>query len=669
MLQNKNNNPITHVFHVVAMICLSVCLQPIQAESIHIGGKFSANEIIPLDHLRNNPAYLSVYGKCLFDSGNKGLARIILVDEEGGEFLVGEWDKRFCTDSLFSDMCIETANLQQKRILYIKVIAHDAILHIDSLEWLSDSLSATSRALAHSNCVTPELRATQWNKYNAAYGMHWVAGRIDGMDYSYDNIKSVFYCDNDDYYSNGMEYYAGGLFELDSPNGDEQTEEKDEQSRDNSTFVSHFDWRNRHGKNWITSVKNQILPEEQSIYGNGGCWAFGPIAATEAITNLYFNQLLNIDLSEQEVGVCTGSDNSLAAGGSVCASHGGGYSYQALTYIKNSGVCDENCFPFVNNCTIPCSYKCTQPTEQLHIANYTSLSHKISTFKESLIHSGPIVSGLSHVAIWSNNNGVDTSRCGHCMCMVGYGTIAAGDALSFLADTTYNTCAIDTVIPIGDPLIGKTYWIFKNSYGETWGHNGYMYAVFPENSSGYLRNVSSSYKIFSPITSINYSDYDIAITDSDNDGYYFWGLGPKPANCPICCPDIPDGDDSDPTKAEMDTYGNFATYSFPYSTLTVSSNTTWNTNRTQCGNIIVTNNATLTITAELTMNPAAKIIVQDGGTVIVDAGSVVNATVDVQSSSKIILRNNGTLYLKRWGDLNVHLGAEADITYGRVLLQ
>lgn len=56
MLQNKNNNPITHVFHVVAMICLSVCLQPIQAESIHIGGKFSANEIIPLDHLRNNPA-------------------------------------------------------------------------------------------------------------------------------------------------------------------------------------------------------------------------------------------------------------------------------------------------------------------------------------------------------------------------------------------------------------------------------------------------------------------------------------------------------------------------------------------------------------------------------------------------------------------------------------
>ena len=69
------------------------------------------------------------------------------------------------------------------------------------------------------------------------------------------------------------------------------------------------------------------------------------------------------------------------------------------------------------------------------------------------------------------------------------------------------------------------------------------------------------------------------------------------------------------------------------------------------------------------MNPAAKIIVQDGGTVIVDAGSVVNATVDVQSSSKIILRNNGILYLKRWGDLNVHLGAEADITYGRALLQ
>lgn len=68
------------------------------------------------------------------------------------------------------------------------------------------------------------------------------------------------------------------------------------------------------------------------------------------------------------------------------------------------------------------------------------------------------------------------------------------------------------------------------------------------------------------------------------------------------------------------------------------------------------------------MNPAAKVIVQNGGTLIVNAGTIQNATIDVQSSAKIQLLNNGTLYLKQFGNLNVRLGAEADIVQGRVLL-
>lgn len=492
MLQNRNINTITRIVLCVNMAAFT-CLHHVQAESMHVNEMYSANKIISLENVRSNIAYISAYGKCRFGSDSKGLARIILIDDDDNEYLIGEWDKRFCTDSLFSNMCVETVNLQEKP-LHIKVVVHNATLYIDSLEWFSNFPSSADYSMSRST-ITPEQKADQWNKYNAAFGKHWIARKINGIDYSYDNIKSIFYCDDDNYYPIGIEYYAGGIFDYQDITEYTSDEISDNRGRDNHAFADHFDWRNRHGMNWITSVKNQKLPEEHGKYGNGGCWAFGPIAATEAITNLYYNQLLNVDLSEQEVGVCAGDDNSLAAGDSICASHGGGYSYQALRYIKNSGVCDENCFQFVNNCTIPCSNKCTNPDELLHIANYTHLSNTTSSFKEALIHSGPIVSGLSHVAIWNNYNGIDTSRCGHCMCMVGYGTIAAEDALSFMADTTYNTCAIDTIIPTGDPLIGQTYWIFKNSYGETWGHNGYMYAVFPETSSGVLRNTSSSYRV------------------------------------------------------------------------------------------------------------------------------------------------------------------------------
>ncbi len=67
-----------------------------------------------------------------------------------------------------------------------------------------------------------------------------------------------------------------------------------------------------------------------------------------------------------------------------------------------------------------------------------------------------------------------------------------------------------------------------------------------------ISNIDWTHAVKTPITSVS-KNYNVTYEDADGDGYYWWGLGPKPANCPG--PDQADGDDSDPTKGPLDQYG------------------------------------------------------------------------------------------------------------------
>jgi len=89
----------------------------------------------------------------------------------------------------------------------------------------------------------------------------------------------------------GFEYYTGGVFEYSeaSPNSASSA-----QTFDIGNKV--WDWRNVHGENWLTGVRNQ-----GSI---GTCWLFATIGAIEAGINLYYNQHLDLDLSEQMILDC-----------------------------------------------------------------------------------------------------------------------------------------------------------------------------------------------------------------------------------------------------------------------------------------------------------------------------------------------------------------------------
>ena len=104
-----------------------------------------------------------------------------------------------------------------------------------------------------------------------------------------------------------------------------------------------YDLRNVNGVNYITAVKDQG--------GCGSCVAFGVCASIEGRYRRQRNdELLAVDLSEAQL-----FDRYGRQQGRNCGN--GWWPDQALEAVKNGGLADETCYPYVagdENCTRPC---------------------------------------------------------------------------------------------------------------------------------------------------------------------------------------------------------------------------------------------------------------------------------------------------------------------------
>ncbi len=607
---------------------------------------------------------LSISGHSQLNS-DTSLVRVLLVDNQGKSYLVYEDFYLTASNIAFQDMAFETAYLDSVTPNKLKIIIRDATLYLNDVSYsygdevVTRNSGLDRKTLAKMQQQTQEeYMIDRWNEYNEANNNYWFAGKTTLSGLSYEAKKAALGATSDAYQSDGLEYYVGGIYVMRSY--DEITNNRSKNisrpiipTPSYTSYVESFDWRNRHGRNWMTPVKNQTEPIVHDSIGNGGCWAFAACATVESKMNLQFNQLLDYDLSEQELGSCT--DGKLFIQKIHCKSDGtfdtipgGGTASQAFGYMKRDGIITEDCMPFQNDENVPCDDKCDDPTDVITIDYHHPIQNKADTLKHYLINNGPFYSAVSNK--WMN----------HAMCLCGYGTIHVGDSVRYLEQDL--APAIRYIVE-GDDLIGKTYWIYKNSYGlnHRYSFDGYYYLIFDD------VNMQKSHCIVDGnVNSVIYSQEDVVCEDRDGDGYYFWGLGDKPAHCPSCAPDIPDGDDSNPDLTVMNEYGQFLPQ-LVQSDEIITTNTLWSVDDTLCGDVYVQNNATLTITnASITLHPLSHILVEEGATLIVDNSTIINAEIIVNAGGNLIVRNNGIIQEGEDDKVDIQLGGLMQIESGEI---
>lgn len=459
---------------------------------------------------------LSVSGSVSLHS-EVGFVRVILEAANGDEYLVYETNAMLSAEPTIrlNGVCEETCSMSNVKAQSLRFEIEDASFTLESVSLVSAGATATETAAKSVNAASKgSLRKAQVAEKVKAVrsqikekGYKWVAGETTVSNMSYAEKKQLFGGQVPNLY--GFEYYVGGIFEIPST---ETGSVAAAAAVGDSSYADEFSWRERHGQSWLTSVKNQG--------GCGSCWAFAATGATELLTNLYYNRHLDLDLSEQDALSCSGAGNC-----------GGGWPGVTLDYYTATGVVEEACFPYTA-LDDPCSDKCGAPMELVKIGGQTEFYSYYQTeddLKAMILESA--VSG--GIYSWS-----------HAMVLFGYKVLRAGDQIYLSSDTLNGF----VTIPDGDPLIGKTAWHFKNSWGGS-DESSYPYIVTD------ITNIGWTHELHGPAISPNLTEDDIVCEDADGDGFYNWGIGGIPATCPAEINETPDGDDSDPCLGPMDEYG------------------------------------------------------------------------------------------------------------------
>ena len=217
---------------------------------------------------------------------------------------------------------------------------------------------------------------------------------------------------------------------------------------DLDSLPKNIDWRS---KGVVTAVKSQG--------GCGSCWAFASTAVIESHVAINTNKLY--DLSPQQIATC--SPNPLECGGKGNCQ--GATAELAFEYVASSvGLYDEFQLPYTEYYGV--ESKCVLPsdTPRATISGYTKLEeNNYEELMYAIATIGPIAVSVDASNWHSYSSGIfngcnqSNPDINHAVVLVGYGT---------------------------DKLLGKDYWLVRNSWSASWGESGYIRLLRQKISNG-----------------------------------------------------------------------------------------------------------------------------------------------------------------------------------------
>jgi len=197
--------------------------------------------------------------------------------------------------------------------------------------------------------------------------------------------------------------------------------------------------------NWVTKGDVQKVKNQGQC---GSCWAFSTVAACESWDAISQGTLG--DFSEQQLVDCSGS-----YGNNGCS---GGLMDNGFKYFIANGICTESSYPYQGVDGTCQASSCTK--SGFTITSYSDVSAGSTSALKSRCDKQPVAIACD-ASQWSSYTGGIFSNCGTSL---DHGILLAGYTSS--------------------------YWLVKNSWGASWGENGYI-RLAPGNTCGLANSAST----------------------------------------------------------------------------------------------------------------------------------------------------------------------------------